>query len=271
MQQTQNLPAIDSAIETYNARLNRKSFFRLREERNYHNGMSGMTGEHFTFQALLSLLPRKLKRYFIFGKNPFNYYQYKKNKEIGADIKVHIKTPTGKTILIEVKNWQKQFVQYGIEIAKTEVLKRFEGQDADVKILIISYKDCFSEKAIIFLESKGIIILELGFHVKLGETWTREMFAKFLYHKIGNTINRNVLRQIFCISKLSNRLSSNYIGVNRLNIKCNNNTNNNAKRYNNINNITNKLYIIDGVYIYDIDYSHNPLSKQTRLYFEVKS
>ena len=191
MPQTQNLPVIDEAIETHNARLDRKSYLRLLDEKNYHKGMLGMTSEHFVFKALLSLLPRKLKRFFVFGKNPFNYYQYKKNKEIGADIKIFVKTPHGKTVLIEVKDWELPNKPYGLEVAKSEVMARFR-EDADIKILVISYKNCFGYEALEFLERQGIIILELGFQVKVGESWTREMFNKFLYHRYADTrtVNR---------------------------------------------------------------------------------
>ena len=207
-------------------------------------------------------------------------FSSKKIKEKGADIRVHIKTPTGKLVLIEVKNWQKQHVKYGVDVAKTEVLKRFEGQDAYAKILIISYKECFNEDAIEFLEDNGITILETGFHLAINQKWTREMFNKFLYHSYTHTdstygdkrnVNRTVLKEIFCISMLSNmynRNSFNYNNYNRLNIYNKNNTNNNFNTYNISTNTTNTIYNIDGLYVYDIDYTDNPVTKQRNLYFD---
>jgi hypothetical protein len=65
--------------------------------------------------------------------------------------------------VFECKNWKLNYKhRYSLKDAKEQILTRFHNCGINIKVLIISFKEQLSKRALSFLESNNILILETG-------------------------------------------------------------------------------------------------------------
>lgn len=142
----------------------------------------GIQGEKFILNRLDKLLgKRRQRRNYRIEHNSFNRSKYPMGT--GLDLKVF--RDDKPLIDAEVKNWNWFNRPYGTEFAK-EILDRFIGSIAPIKLLFISYVSLLTHAVIELIKKAGITIIEIGATIQPHESWGQHLiqFQNRNYYKL---------------------------------------------------------------------------------------
>jgi hypothetical protein len=191
----------------------------------------GKNGERFAVSIFEQIIgKRRIQRgwYNIKHQNWDNNYTY------GTGVDIEVSEDNKPLIDIEVKNLKNQHRPYGTDFAVKEVVPRFYGSTAPIKLLFITFLCLLTEKARQLIEQAGIEIIEIGNWI-VKATW-KETFKKFMlnhYYELKSCLKLKPLsnraskkRPIFSCSSTSSCLTSdcnNPLNMNKkhdINIEC---------------------------------------------------
>lgn len=87
-----------------------------------------------------------------------DYQNY--NNHNGADFRVFQRTR--EVLAFECKNWRKLRNKYGLDIAQSEIIDRFDHIGTNQKVLIISHSDTLTEPSLSAIRTNGIKIINIS-------------------------------------------------------------------------------------------------------------
>ena len=120
----------------------------------------GIPLEKFIVMVLSIFFP-KSKGYRIEHVDWEDYTNNSAPKKISVDVRLFLRNKL--IAVFECKNWRLlPEHRYGLKDAKEQILTRFHNCGTNIKVLIISFKKQLSKKALRYLESNNIQVIETG-------------------------------------------------------------------------------------------------------------
>lgn len=165
----------------------------------------GMTLEKFVVMVLSMFYPSK-DGYRIEHEDWNNYTAH---MGTSTDIRLFLRNKL--IAVFECKNWRiLPEHRYGLEAVKREIVSRFNNCGTNLKVLIISFREQLSKRALSFLESNNIQIIETG------KLIGKKDFRSKLIYQLGKQI-KQFIRAFKPTIKPSNQLFSNQVSSSNVN------------------------------------------------------
>ena len=152
----------------------------------------GINGERFVVSAFERIIgKRRLEK----GWYQIKHQDWENNYNYGTGLDIEILENNKPLIDGEVKNLKNQSRPYGTDFALKQVIPRFEGSQAPIKLLFITFLCLLTTKAKQLIKQAGIRIIEIGSWI-VKATW-RQALKQFMlshYHELKSYLKLKSLK-----------------------------------------------------------------------------